>query len=48
MKPNDRVREATDSFINMLMDLGYSANDIIEGMDEALDRFETTMSLYQP
>jgi hypothetical protein len=47
MKPTDRVHEATDSFINMLIDLGYTPNDILEGMDEALDRFETTCTMYQ-
>lgn len=40
MNPEDRIRDATTNFINLLLNIGYSANDVINGMDEALDQFE--------
>ena len=48
MKPSERIQEATASFINMLMDLGYSHNDIINGMDEAIDQFDETFANFNP
>jgi hypothetical protein len=48
MKPAERIQEATASFINMLMDLGYIPNDIVEGMDEAIDQFDETFANFNP
>lgn len=48
MKPDERIREATASFINMLMDLGYIPNDIVEGMDQALDQFDEMFANFNP
>lgn len=48
MSPNERIREATASFINMLMDLGYTPGDIVEGMDEALDQFDVSFANFNP
>ena len=48
MTPAERIRDATASFINMLMDLGYVPNDIVDGMDEALDQFDVTFANFNP
>lgn len=47
MKSTDRIREASSSFIQTLLDLEYSPADIVDGMDEALELFELANELQQ-
>lgn len=47
-QPSEKVREATASFINMLLDLDFIPNDIVEGMDEAIDQFDETFANFNP
>lgn len=47
MKNTDAIRQATDRFVNLLIHLGFTPNDILEGMDDALDKFEEAIQNLQ-
>ena len=47
MTPTDRIREATSSFIQTLLDLEFKPQEVVDGMDESLELFEWTHELEQ-
>jgi len=40
MKSTDPIRQSTHSFIQLLLELGYSSDEVLKGMDDALDQFD--------